>query len=81
MRREGYLLINITTLKATHPIIKRILFNSHINILKIISYINVYVEMHLCMCLYQCGYVHEYVQSCVKVHVTSMYKLPSYQLI
>ena len=23
--------------------------------------------MHLCMCMYQCGYVHEYAHSCVKL--------------
>ena len=35
MRRGGYLSINITTLKTTHPIIERILFNSQINIIAI----------------------------------------------
>ena len=46
MRREGYLSINITTLKTTGPIIERILLNSQIIIIKQNEdYINVYEDL------------------------------------
>ena len=37
--------------------------------------------MHLCMCLYRCGYVHEYAHSCVKLHVTSITAVISVDII